>query len=149
MRAPRTLLYRDVDGIHRSVALLALRAVAGAGFIMHGWPKIQKPFTWMGEGPDAPFPGFLQFCAAATEFGGGIALIVGLLTPIAALGLMITMGVAVNHHISKGDPFVVVGQGDSYELAAVYFVVMLTLLLIGPGRFSADGVLFSPRSGKR
>lgn len=144
MRAPRTLLYRDVDGIHRSVALLALRAVAGAGFIMHGWPKIQKPFTWMG--PDAPFPGFLQFCAAASEFVGGIALIVGLLTPIAALGLMITMGVAVNSHISKGDPFV--GQGGSYELAAVYFVVMLTLLLIGPGRFSADGVLFSPRSRK-
>ena len=58
---------------------------------MHGWSKIQNPFGWM---QGAPVPGFLQALAALSEFGGGLALIVGLLTPFACLGIMSTMFVA-------------------------------------------------------
>ena len=44
-----------------------------------------------GLGPDAPVPGALQFLAFLSEFGGGIALLLGLLTPVAALGVLSTM----------------------------------------------------------
>src|SRR6185312_3468650 len=75
-----------------SAALLLLRLIAGVAFVFHGWGKMQAPMSWMG--PDAPIPGFLQLLAAIAEFGGGIAWILGLLTPLASLGITITMLVA-------------------------------------------------------
>ena len=100
-----------------SVGLLALRVVIGAAFMFHGWGKIQHPFSWMPAG--APVPGFLQALAALSEFGGGLAWILGLLTPLASLGIAVTMAVAVAMHVSNGDPFFAMG-GPAYESAAVY-----------------------------
>ena len=122
-----------------SFGLLALRVVTGLAFIQHGWPKIQNPMGWMG--PDAPMPGFLLALAAVAEFGGGIALILGLLIPLATLGLLCTMAVAMYTHISRGDPWV--GQGGpAWELASIYFTIALLLFLAGPGRYSLDAQLF-------
>jgi putative oxidoreductase len=121
--------------------LLLLRLVAGVAFMIHGWGKIQNPFGWMG--PDAPVPGFLQGLAALSEFGGGLAWILGLLTPLASFGLLCTMSVAVYFHaIVRGDPFVSKGEGGAYELAAIYFCIALLLMLGGPGRFSLDRLIF-------
>lgn len=114
-----------------SVALLALRLIIGVAFILHGWGKIQTPFSWMP--PEAPVPGFLQALAAVAEFGGGIGLLLGLLTCLASLGLIITMTVAVSFHMQKGDGFV---QG--YELALVYLTIAVAILLMGPGKYSID-----------
>ena len=72
----RHLLYCDTAGWLGSVGLLLPRLVMGAAFVLHGWPKIQNPFGWMG--PEAPFPVILIALAALAEFGGGLALIVGL-----------------------------------------------------------------------
>lgn len=118
------------------VALLILRLVAGLAFIQHGWPKFQHAFNWMGA--DATMPGILQALAALSEFGGGIALILGLLTRLASLGIACTMLVAIFMvHLPKGDPFV--GQGgSSYELAAVYLAIMVVLMLRGAGQYSLD-----------
>ncbi|XXX80900.1 DoxX family protein [Sorangium sp. So ce134] len=125
-----------------SIGLLALRVVTGIAFIFHGWGKIQAPFSWMG--PTAPVPGFLQALAAIAEVGGGIAWIIGLLTPLASLGIAITMAVAVSVHLTQGDPFFAMGA-SSYEVAAVYFSISLVLLLLGPGRLSADAAIFGPK----
>lgn len=81
-----------------SLALLLVRVAAGAFFIQHGWGKIQNPFHWMDQG-DAPAPAFFQLLAAFSEFGGGIALILGLLTPLACFGIACTMAVAVYTHL--------------------------------------------------
>lgn len=127
------------------LSLLLLRGVAGVAFMFHGWKKIQSPFDWMG--PDAFAPGFLQALAALSEFGGGLAWVLGLLTPLASVGIAATMAVAVHlHAIMRGDPFVAVGGGASYELAAVFFCVAVVLLTLGPGRLSLDRVLFGRRS---
>jgi len=127
-----------------SLGLLLLRLVAGLAFAFHGWGKIQKPFEWAGDA----FPGVLQGLAALSEFGGGIAWMLGLLTPLASLGIAGTMAVAIHMHAVKlGDPFVASGPGKgAYELAAVYLCVALLLLLAGPGRHSADRMLFGERS---
>lgn len=138
----KALLYRDRQDLAASTGLLVLRLVAGTAFMFHGWGKITNPTGWMGEG--APVPGFLQALAAVSEFGGGLAWILGLLTPLASLGILCTMAVAASTHIMRGDPFVSTG-GPAYELALVYFAVALLLLLAGPGRFSLDALLFGRR----
>lgn len=117
-----------------STGLFLLRLVTGIAFILHGAPKIASPFAWMPT--EAGIPGFLQALAALAEFGGGIALVIGLLVPLASIGLVLTMAVAVFFHAAKGDGFV---QG--YELALVYLVISLLLFLAGPGKFSLDHVI--------
>jgi putative oxidoreductase len=127
------------------VALLLLRVVAGIAFMLHGWGKIQNPFGWMG--PDAFAPGVFQALAAVAEFGGGLAWVIGLLTPLASLGIASTMAVAFYvHAVVRADPFVAKGGGSSYELAVVYFSIAVLLIALGPGRVSLDRALFGPRS---
>lgn len=128
---------RVVDS-RASAGLLVLRLVAGSAMAIHGWGKMQSPFGWMG--PDAPIPGFFQFLAAISEFGGGIAWVLGLLVPLASLGMISTMAVAVYTHVSKGDPFV--GMQGSWEPAGGYLAVAIMFLLVGPGRFSVDSLIF-------
>jgi putative oxidoreductase len=123
-------------------ALLLLRVVVGLAFMFHGWGKIQNPFGWMGE--DSWAPGILQALAALSEFGGGLAWVLGLLTPLASLGVASTMLVATfTHAIVKGDPFV--GRGGSYELALVYLCIAMVILAAGPGAISIDRKLFGLR----
>jgi putative oxidoreductase len=130
--------------VSADIALLLLRVVAGLAFMLHGWSKIQNPSGWMG--PDALAPGIFQALAALSEFGGGLAWILGLLTPLASLGIAATMSVAFwLHAVLRGDPFVAVGGGGSYELAALYLCIALLLLAVGPGRLSLDRALFGRR----
>jgi len=131
---------------HRgSLAVLLLRLVTGVAFLFHGWSKIQNPFHWLDGAPNAP-PGILQAVAAVAEFGGGIGLIVGLLTPLWAAGIFCTMAYAIAFHVMKGDPFVGKG-GPSYELALLYLSVSVALVLIGPGRYSLDQVIARRTTG--
>ena len=121
-----------------AAGLLVLRVVSGAAFMFHGWKKIQDPFGWMGDG--SGMPALLQALAALSEFGGGLCWILGLLTPLASLGILCTMAVAVSRHVLRGDPFV--GLPPSFEPALVYFSVALLFLLRGPGVFSLDALIF-------
>jgi putative oxidoreductase len=125
--------------------LLLVRLVVGAAFVLHGWPKIHDPLHWMDQAPSPP-PSALQALAAVSEFGGGIALILGLLTPLAALAIAGTMiGALAMVHLPQGhsfvDPF-----GPSFELPAVYLATMIMLLLVGPGVLSADACLFGRKT---
>lgn len=129
--------------VRGSVGILVLRLVSGAAFLFHGWGKIQAPLSWMG--PDAKVPGILQALAAVSEFGGGIAWILGLLMPLASLGQAITMMVAVYvHAVVLKDPFV--GFKGSYEPAAMYLCISLLYIMAGPGKFSADWKIFGEKT---
>src|SRR5438105_2280618 len=100
-------LYGNYVGGRGAVGLLIVRLVFGAGILLHGWQKLNMPgapFQWMG--PNGP-PAFLQGLSVLAEFGGGIAIILGLLVPLASFGLICNMLVALFMvHIPKGDPFV-------------------------------------------
>lgn len=126
----------DVD-----LVLLLIRILCGYAFILHGWGKIQHPLNWMG--PEAAVPGIFQALAAISEFGGGIALIVGLLTRIGAFGIgCIMTGAVIMHCLVLGDPFVNPTVGGSYELALVYLSIAILIMILGPGRFSLDRIIF-------
>jgi len=113
-----------------SAVLALLRVGTGAAFVTHGWGKIQNPLHWMDKGGDAA-PAFFQLLAAVSEFGGGIALILGLLTPLACFGIFCTMVVAVHRHVTKG---------GSFELAGIYACIAVLLAVAGPGRYSLDAL---------
>lgn len=140
------LFFVDYVGGRGAWGLLIVRLIFGAGIMLHGWGKIQHPFSWMG--PDAGVPGVLQFLAALSEFGGGLALILGLLTPLAMFGLACTMLYAIFVvHVPRGDSFVAQGPGKgSYEIAAAYLAITLLMILTGPGIYSLDAKLFGRRT---
>jgi putative oxidoreductase len=123
----------------QSVALLVLRLVVGVAFILHGLPKIKNPLHWMGD----KVPSVFQLASAIAEFGGGIALILGFLTPVAAGLLVINMACALLIvHFPQHQPFVGGGPGGSFELPLVYLAVMIGLLATGPGLYSVDAQLW-------
>ena len=141
----RRLFYCDSVGPIGSVGVLLLRLVVGGAFMFHGCCKIQNPNGPMGwMGPEAPLPGILQALAAITEFGGGAALFLGLLTRLGCLGIGCVMVVALGMvHLPKGDGFVAHKPGESsFELAAVYLACAVMFFLLGAGRYSADAMLF-------
>lgn len=126
-----------------AATLLVVRVVMGVAFILHGWPKIQNPMGWMNAMGGEGVPSFLQALAALAEFGGGIALLLGLLTPLAALGIVCQMlGALFMVHFPMGHPFVAATGGPSYELPLVYLALAILLLVRGPGRWSFDALLF-------
>ena len=142
--AIKTFLTPTYQGTPASIGLLLLRLVAGLAFMYHGWGKIQNPLTWMG--PEAGVPAFLQLLAAVSEFGGGLAWILGLLTGLASLGIAFTMLVATYFHmIVRGDPFVNMTGGASYELAALFLMIAILFMTVGAGRFSIDRFLFGEK----
>jgi putative oxidoreductase len=125
------------------IALLAIRAIVGLGFIFHGSMKLSDPTGWMG--PMGFAPPWLQGVVTFVEVCGGAAIIAGFLTPVAAFLLAIDMSVAIlRYHIPAGGHFV--GGRASYEVPLVYLVVMASLLVAGPGPFALDALLFRRRS---
>lgn len=130
-----------------SLGLFAFRVVMGLAFVFHGLPKAQNAFTWMGEGT---LPGILQAFAAYSEVGGGLALALGFLTPLASLALIGTMiGALSLVHIPSGDPFVANAPGKgSTELALVYLTGALLFLFNSPGKFSIDYLISKAVSAK-
>ncbi|HJZ57792.1 MAG TPA: DoxX family protein [Gemmataceae bacterium] len=137
----RRLFYPDPPNCLTSAGLLLLRLAVGAAFVFHGLPKVQNPLGWMGS--EAPVPGILQAAAAVAEFGGGIALVLGVVTRLAALGIIgVMVGALATYHLPQGHPFVGKPGESSSELAVVYLAASVLFLLAGPGRFSVDRCVF-------
>ena len=102
-------------------------------------------------------PAFLQAIAAFAEFGGGIALVVGFATPLFAFLIACNMLVAIFVVlIPHGAVFISEDSAKpTFELALVYLVCAVTLILIGAGAYSIDSARSSrerpmpPRSRRR
>jgi len=137
-------------------ALLVLRVFVGICFIRHGWPKLRNLGTWAAA---MKTPKWLCFLSAASMFGAGIALLPGLLTPLAALAILVSMAYATVLEILSGFPFIApdpyqipagdyagpmgVGEPPSWEKAAMYVVMCLVLIACGGGLFSVDNLLMA------
>ena len=129
---------------YRDIGLLILRVGIGIMFMGHGLPKlIAGPEKWviLGGAMNAVGVDFAPmvwgFMAAVSEFAGGMLLAVGFFTRPACFFLLNTMIVATSMHISKGDPFV------KYSHAVEAGILFLSLLFIGPGKYSLDDQISS------
>jgi len=129
----------------KPLALLLLRAGLGIVFIFHGYPKlfththeIMSAFGKMG------FPGFFVYIAGVFEFFGGIVLILGLFTRVAALLLAGEMTVAVlKVHLPQG----AITDVKNYEFPMMMAVACFALATIGAGMLSLDHAIY--RGGGR
>jgi putative oxidoreductase len=119
---------------------LVARIVVGSVFMWSGWgklndlPRMIENFTGWG----IPFPHILTPFVAGVEFVGGILLILGLFTRIAAVPLVIVMIVAIIS--AKWD------EVDSLETLlefdeSAYLAIFLWLAVAGPGPVSLDYLL--------
>ncbi len=129
----------------QQLGIAILRIVTGAVFAMHGGQKlfvygfagVTGAFTKMG----IPMPGLMGPFIAVLEFFGGLALVIGLLTRLAALGLVFDMlGAILLVHLAGGF-FLPAG----YEFALTLFAASLGLVLAGPGALSLDAAIASRR----
>lgn len=124
--------------------LLVLRVSLGLVMAAHG---VQKLFGWFDggglggtemffESVGYPAPGAMALVAASTETFGGLALVFGVLTPLAGAAVFGTMLNAL----------AVAWGGGFFSPEGVEFELMLTaaaaaVTLTGPGRYALDRVL--------
>ena len=123
----------------RNIGLLILRIGLGIMFILHGYPKVfGGPEKWAEVGTAMQHigisfaPMFFGFIAGVTEFFGGLFLLLGLFFTPSTILLIMVMIVATTKHISSGDPFAF--YSHSIEMG----IVLLSLVLIGPGKYNLD-----------
>jgi putative oxidoreductase len=112
--------------------------------LAHGWSKViphGSLYHFAQFVAHLGLPYWLGYVAAFTEFFGGIALILGMLTPIAALGVAIEMLVAiVKVHLHHG-----LTGSNGYEFPLSVLAVALVLIADGPGWLAVDRVIFRGR----
>ncbi|HEY1731208.1 MAG TPA: DoxX family protein [Terriglobales bacterium] len=131
--------------------LTMVRLVLGVVFFAHG---AQKMLGWFGgygfKGAMAFFtqhmhiPPLFAFLAICAEFLGGLGLIVGLLSRIAAFGILCNMLVAVmSVHIHNGFFMNWTGQqkGEGFEYHLLALALLLIVLVKGAGALSIDHAL--------
>jgi len=128
------------------VGLLILRGVVGLILVAHG---AQKLFGWFGGPGLKGFTGWMAamglkpaaiwgLMGALSEFGGGILLALGLLSPLGSLAIIGAMLMAIGlAHWSKG----FWGSKGGYEYPLMLLIVSAVLGLVGPGGYSLDSLL--------
>ena len=135
-----------------SIGLLLLRLAIGLAFVAHG---TQKLFGWFGGYGLAGTSGFFAklgfpagkrhaFMAGLAEAGGGLLLVLGLLTPLGTLAIVSAMLVAImTVHLPKG----FFASNGGYELPLIMAAGAVCLAFTGPGAYSLDAVLGIVRDG--
>ncbi len=127
------------------MAALILRVALGVCIGLHGWNKAKSRQAlagtagWFGS-IGMRWPALQARMAAATEVGVGVLLVLGLLVPTAAAGLVSTMLVAiVVAHRKNG--FFIFNEGQGWEYCAVLGLSAMALGALGGGRASLDNAL--------
>ncbi len=117
------------------LGLFVLRVVLGIIMVVHGYHKV-----FGGLHHHAQFvaslgmPAWLGYVSAFTEFLGGIALVAGVLTRIAALAVCVDMCVAIAKvHWHNG----LTGQGG-FEFPLSLAAIAFALIFAGAGPISVD-----------
>ena len=128
-----------------NIATLVLRLVLGGTMIAHGWnhafgggklPGTARWFESIGIRPGRVH----ALAATVTELGAGVLLMFGLLTPLAAAGVVGTMVVAlVANHARNG--FFIFRPGEGYEYVLMITLVACALGALGAGGWSTDHMI--------
>jgi len=143
------MLGRLIRTDSQNVALAIPRLVLGIVFFAHGAQKVlgwfggygfsgTMGFFTHGMGIPAPFA-LLAICA---EFLGGLGLIVGFLSRIAAFGIFCNMLVAVimvHHHFGFFMNWAGNQKGEGFEFHLLAMAIAFAIMVAGAGALSIDG----------
>lgn len=144
-------MFQKLFRTSNDLTLTVVRLVLGIVFFMHGAQLVlgwfggygytgSMHFFTQGMGVPAPF----AFLAIMAQFLGGIGLIVGLLSRIAAFGIAMDMLVAIfTVHIKVGFFMNWYGmqKGEGYEYHLLALALCLIVFVKGSGAASIDGVI--------
>lgn len=119
------------------LAMTLLRVVVGIVATVHGYQKLQDIDGWQNsvEQMGMPLPAAFALLAIAGEFLGGLGLIVGLLTRIAAFGFFCTMATAIYLvHLPHG----LLASNNGFEYPLTLLCAALFFIASGAGPISLD-----------
>src|SRR5262245_3326787 len=119
------------------LGLLVLRLAVGVVMVGHGVKKLTNLDEWIGNlaGMGIPAPKVSIWLAIAGELGGGLGVLVGALTPIAALGIASSMLTAIVFvHLKHG----LFGENGGFEYPLTMLAAAIFLAVHGAGPWSVD-----------
>jgi putative oxidoreductase len=123
------------------LALLLMRLALGAIMVAHGYHKVfggLHHHAQMVAG--LGLPAWLGYVSAFTEFFGGLLILVGLFTRVAALGVCLDLFVAIwKVYLHNG----LIGSPDrpGYEFALAAFALAFAIIFFGGGPIAIDHIL--------
>ncbi|MEA2701618.1 MAG: putative oxidoreductase [Candidatus Parcubacteria bacterium] len=123
------------------IAPLVLRVATGLIFAMHGWQKLGGGLdgvaTFLG-GLGFPAPMLMAVLLVAAELGGGLLLILGVLTHwVAKILAFVALIAFLTVHMSSG--FFIAEGG--YEFIILIFAACVSLAITGPGKWALGRAL--------
>jgi putative oxidoreductase len=145
-------MLRDLLSTNSDWTLTLIRTLLGVVFFAHGaqkllgWyggPGLKETMRTMHDFLGLPFP--LAFAAIATEFFGGLGLIVGLLSRVAAVGIGVTMLSAIVMVHGRNGLFMDwfgARKNHGYEYHLLAIALALVVVAKGSGALSLDRVFF-------
>ncbi len=135
----------------KDVVMTVVRLVLGMVFVAHGAQKMLGWFGGYGFSATMGFftrqmgiPAVFAFLAIAAEFFGGLGLILGLLSRIAALGIGVEMAVAialVHRHFGFFMNWTGAQKGEGFEYHLLAIALAFAILVKGAGAFSLDRLI--------
>lgn len=148
------LVFRKLLSTAPDVPSTVIRLGLGIVFFAHGAQRMPGWFGGAGfSATMAGMTGFLHipaplgFLSIVAEFFGGLGLLLGLLTRIAAFGLLCDMVVAAFLvHLQNGF-FLNWGgrqKGEGIEFHILAIAMLIFTIIKGAGAASLDGVLMNP-----
>jgi putative oxidoreductase len=132
-----------MDADAYNLAVLMLRVGFGLMMAAHGYnhffrggkiPGTGRWFESLGMKPGK----FHAILASTTEIGAGLLFAVGLLTPLAAAGLVGTMVVAIGTYHRKNGFFI---TKEGWEYTTLIAVACIATSMLGAGEWSLDHAL--------
>lgn len=130
------------------ITLTALRVGVGIIMMAHGWLKVTDVAGWkqLLQQLDIAAPEVTAWLAIAGELLGGAGLLLGLLTPLAGLGVLAVMLTAiVTVHLPHG----LLASNNGFEYPLTLALVAAFFIARGAGPFSLDALISSRGRGHR
>jgi putative oxidoreductase len=113
-------------------ALLLMRLLVGLVFVTSGWSHVKDPVT-RGKAIGMS-PGFTRFLGVA-ELAGGAGVAVGVLTPLAALGLILVLLGAIQKKIFVWHTGFWGKHSDGWHYDLLFIAMCLVIATSGGGRY--------------
>lgn len=140
-------------------AAIPLRAIAGGGFVQHGWAKINKgpeAFASILQSLHVPFPHLTAYLTISVELVGGAALLFGaFIAWVSVPAIMVLLTAVFTVHLPYGFSSIkikaIVGGHaqfgpPGYECDLLYIACILALVFLNPSRYSIDSYRLRKRN---